>query len=433
MSSSKDLINRRNKVVSKGVGLISNFTTVSGKGALLKDLEGNEYIDFTSGIGVTALGHCPDEIVNAIKEQADKLLHACIMVSTYEPFVELCENLVELFPHGENTKVMLTNTGAESVENAIKIARQYTKKQGIICYSGGFHGRSYMAMSLTSKVSYKENCAPFNSEIYRLQFPSYYHYNDGLKYDDFIKREINKLNNFFNEYVSPNNVAAIIIELVQGEGGFNVAPVEYVKELRKICDKNNIVLIFDEVQSGFCRTGKWAAYENYGVIPDISTWAKAMGSGLPIGAVIGKAEIMDSAITGTLGGTYIGNPLSCVSAIETIKYMKKNNLNEKAIKIGEKIKNKFENLKNKYSGIGDIRGLGAMMAVEFIKNDSEPDSTFVSNLLKACWDRNLLVINSGLHKNVVRFLVPLTIEDSLLEKGLNILEEEITKLYNSNQ
>jgi len=429
MTLNQDLISRRNKVVSKGVGLISNFTTLSGKGALLKDLESNEYIDFTSGIGVTALGHCPDEIVNAIKKQADRLLHACIMVSTYEPFVQLCELLVELFPHGSSTKVMLTNTGAESVENAIKIARQYTKKQAIVCYTGAFHGRTYMAMSLTSKISYKENCGPFNPEIYRLQFPSYYHYGDGLSYDNFIKREIDRLNNFFNEYVSPNNVAAIIIELIQGEGGFNVAPVEYVKELRKICDKNNIVLIFDEVQSGFCRTGKWAAYQHYDVVPDISTWAKAMGSGLPIGAVIGKQEIMDSAVTGTLGGTYIGNPLSCVSAIETIKYMKKNDLNQKAIKIGEKIRNCFENLKSKYTGIGDIRGLGAMIAVEFVKNNFEPDTNFVSNLLKECWNRNLLIINSGLHKNVVRFLVPLTIEEELLEKGLNIIKEEIIKLY----
>jgi 4-aminobutyrate aminotransferase/(S)-3-amino-2-methylpropionate transaminase len=429
MTLNQDLISRRNKVVSKGVGLISNFTTLSGKGALLKDLECNEYIDFTSGIGVTALGHCPDEIVNAIKKQADRLLHACIMVSTYEPFVQLCELLVELFPHGNSTKVMLTNTGAESVENAIKIARQYTKKQAIVCYTGAFHGRTYMAMSLTSKISYKENCGPFNPEIYRLQFPSYYHYGDGLSYDNFIKREIDRLNNFFNEYVSPNNVAAIIIELIQGEGGFNVAPVEYVKELRKICDKNNIVLIFDEVQSGFCRTGKWAAYQHYDVVPDISTWAKAMGSGLPIGAVIGKQEIMDSAVTGTLGGTYIGNPLSCVSAIETIKYMKKNDLNQKAIKIGEKIRNCFENLKSKYTGIGDIRGLGAMIAVEFVKNNFEPDTNFVSNLLKECWNRNLLIINSGLHKNVVRFLVPLTIEEELLEKGLNIIKEEIIKLY----
>ncbi|GIW23195.1 MAG: 4-aminobutyrate transaminase [Candidatus Sericytochromatia bacterium] len=429
MSLNENLINRRNKVVSRGIGLISNFTTLSGKGALLRDLEGNEYIDFTSGIGVTALGHCPEEIVSAIKNQADKLLHACIMVSTYEPYIELCETLVELFPHGNNTKVMLTNTGAESVENAIKIARQYTKKQAIICYSGAFHGRSYMAMSLTSKVSYKENCSPFNSEIYRLQFPSYYHYNDGLSYSDFIKREINRLNNFFNEYVSPNNVAAIIIELIQGEGGFNVAPIEYVQELRNICDKYNILLIFDEVQSGFCRTGKWAAYQHYNVIPDISTWAKALGSGLPIGAVIGKQEIMDSAITGTLGGTYIGNPLSCVSAIETIKYMKKNNINQKALEIGEKIKSNFEPLKKKYSGIGDIRGLGAMMAIEFVKNNSEPDSEFVSTLLKSCWKRNLLVINSGLHKNVLRFLIPLTIENELLEKGLNIIKEEIINLY----
>jgi 4-aminobutyrate aminotransferase/(S)-3-amino-2-methylpropionate transaminase len=351
-------------------------------------------------------------------------------ISTYEPYLELCEKLAILFPHGEKTKVMLTNTGAESVENAIKIVRQSTKRSGILCFTEAFHGRTMMAMTLTSKINYKINCGPFAPEVYRLSYPNYYHDGNGMTEDDFAEQELQKLRDAMHTVVDPNNVAAIIIELVQGEGGFNIAPKPYVKGLRKFCDEFGVLLIFDEVQSGFCRTGKWAAYEHYGVTPDISTWAKSMGSGMPIGAVIGREEVMDAAAPGTIGGTYPGNPVCCAAALATIRYMEEINLNKRAIEISKIVKERFEKLKQQCTAIGDVRGLGAMQAIEFVKqnNPSLPDHETVTLLTKACLKRGLILLSAGTNKNVIRLLSPLVISDELLNKGLDIIEEELLKI-----
>ncbi|MEO6638314.1 MAG: aminotransferase class III-fold pyridoxal phosphate-dependent enzyme, partial [Ginsengibacter sp.] len=273
------LLNRRKAVVADGVGIFCQTSIVNAKEGVIKDADGNQLIDFAGGIGVVNAGHCPEPVVKAIQEQAEKFLHSCFHVSTYEVYVELCEKLADIFPHGDSTKVMLTNTGAEAVENAIKIARQATKRSAVICFTEAFHGRSMMAMTLTSKINYKTNCGPFAPEVYRLPFPDYYHHGNGLTKDEYIDQELQRLENATHSIVAAENIAAIIIELVQGEGGFNVTPKRYVEGLRKFCDKYGIVLIFDEVQSGFCRTGKWAAYQHYEVTPDISTWAKSMGSG----------------------------------------------------------------------------------------------------------------------------------------------------------
>lgn len=404
-------------------------TATHASGGIITDADGNELIDFGGGIGVLNAGHCPPEVVSAIQLQAEKLIHASFHISTYEPYVALCEKLIELFPHGEKTKVMLTNTGAESVENAIKIARQATGRPGIICFNDAFHGRSLMAMTLTSKINYKINCGPFAPEVYRLPFPNYYHNNDGLSEDDFINRELLRLEEATHTLVNPQEVAAVIIEIVQGEGGFNIVPKKYLQGLRKFCTTHGIMLIIDKVQSGFCRTGKWAAYQHYAITPDISTWAKSLGSGMPIGAVIGKQEVMDAALPGTIGGTYLGNPICCAAALATIDIMEKQDLNKRAEEISKIVLDKFNALKKQCNAIGDIRSLGAMQAIEFVKNNdpAQPDAELVAKLSDACLQNGLIILSAGTGKNVIRILSPLVISNENLQKGLQIIETELLK------
>lgn len=424
------LIERRKRVVAQGVSVFVASSAVAAHGATIIDADGNELIDFGGGIGVVNAGHCPPPVVKAIQEQASQLLHAGFNISTYEPYLELSEKLVSLFPHGDSTKVMLTNTGAEAVENAIKIARQATKRSAVLCFSDAFHGRSMMAMTLTSKISYKTYCGPFAPEVYRLPFPNYYHDARGMSENDFAEQELQRLHDATHTLVDPNSVAAIIIELVQGEGGFNIAPKRYVEGLREFCDEFGIMLIFDEVQSGFCRTGKWAAYQHFTVTPDISTWAKSMGSGMPIGAVIGKSEVMDAAAVGTIGGTYPGNPVCCAAAIATIKYMEEIDLNSKANEVSKIVSERLLKLKEKFSVIGDVRGLGAMQAMEFVENNdpSLPDADTVALLTKACLKRGLILLSAGTNKNVIRILSPLVITRQKLMQGLDIIEKELQQI-----
>ncbi len=434
MTKSEKLLARRNAIVPEGMGMFSPATIESAKGAIIKDIDGKEYIDFAGGIGVLNAGHCPKPVVDAIVKQARQLIHACFPVAMYEQYVELCEQLAKLFPHarlpdrqGKFTKVMLTNSGVEAVENAIKIARQATGKQGIICFTGGFHGRTLLGMTLTSKTGYKIGCGPFAPEVYRIPFPDYYKHNDGLKMSEFVQRELNAFESYLHNIVDVSNVAAIIMELVQGEGGFVVAPKEYVQGLYNICKAKGILFIVDEVQTGFGRTGKWSAYEHYDIVPDISTWAKSMGSGMPIGAVIGRAEVMDKTTKGTLGGTYPGNPVACAASIATLEYMKKIDINNKGEKVGKIVMNFFKKLQRECSSIGDVRGLGAMVAFELVKDKSpnKPDSDLCKALINACAAKGLLIISAGTSGNVVRVLSPLVISHSLLIKGLNILREEL--------
>jgi len=430
---SQELLDRRKNIVANGVGVFNTATVSSAKGAIIIDVDGNELIDFAGGIGVVNAGHCPDEVVQAIQEQAAKYIHTSFNVVTYEPYIELCETLCEILPHGDQTKAMLVSTGAEAVENAIKIARQATGRQAVLCYTDAYHGRTMMAMTLTSKINYKTNCGPFAPEVYRLPFPNFYRYGAGDSLDEFVAWELKRLHESEKNLVDPANVAAIIIEPVQGEGGFNPVPKKYFEGLRTYCDKYGIMLIADEVQSGFGRTGNWASWQNYNVTPDISCYAKSMGSGLPIAAVVGKAEIMDAAAPGTIGGTYIGSPICCAAALATIKLMKKLDINKLAMKVGDKISNRFKSLQKKYSEIGDVRGAGAMIAIEFvIDNDPrQPNAELCGAVVNTCADRGLILVSAGTFKNVIRILSPLVISDEVLNKGLDILEavilEEINK------
>jgi len=429
-SNSEALLARRKNAVANGVGVFNTATVQSAKDATIIDVDGNELIDFTGGIGVANAGHCPQPVVDAIIDQAQKFIHTSFNVVTYEPYIALCEKLNSLFPHGGKAKTMLVSTGAEAVENAIKIAKQATGRSAVICYSGAFHGRTMMAMTLTSKTAYSIGCGPFAPEVYRIDYPNFYKKGEGKTEEEFVAQELRRLEKFFITNVQHEDVAAIILELVQGEGGFTVAPKAYVKGLREICDKYGIMLIFDEVQTGFGRTAAWGAMDHYDVQPDISTWAKSMGSGMPIGAVIGKQEVMDAAAPGTIGGTYIGNPIACAASLATIKYMEDINLNEKAQKVGDIIRSRFEALKAKHFQIGEVRGLGAMIAMEFVKDNdpSQPDYELCSKLVNACADRGLIVISAGVHKSVLRTLCPLVISEELLNKGLDIIAEELAKL-----
>lgn len=429
LTKSQELLNRRKNVVANGVGVFNTATVKKAKGAIITDVDGRELIDFAGGIGVVNAGHCPEPVVAAIREQAGKYLHTSFNVVTYEPYIELCEELAEILPHGEKTKVMLVSTGAEAVENAIKIARQATKKPAVLCFTGAYHGRTMMAMTLTSKVSYKYDCGPFAPEVYRLPFPNFYRYHGQRNMDEFIDDELKRLHESALNLVDVKSVAAVILEPIQGEGGFNPIPKRYLEGLRAFCDTHGIMLIMDEVQSGFCRTGHWASWQYYGVQPDISTYAKSMGSGLPIAAVVGKADIMDAAAPGSIGGTYIGSPICCVAASATIKFMKDINLNARAVEVGNIISTRLNKLMKDCPEIGDVRGIGAMIGIEFVKNNdpTQPNMDVCSEIVKGCAENGLIVLSAGTYKNVIRILSPLVITNEQLNQGLSILENEIKK------
>ncbi|HVM89016.1 MAG TPA: aspartate aminotransferase family protein [Puia sp.] len=429
---SDEILERRKQFVPNAIGIFNPSTAVSAYDSIIVDADGNEMIDFAGGIGVVNAGHCPQPVVDAITNQAAAMIHCSFNVATYDLYMQLAEKLSTLLPHGEHTKVMLTNSGAESIENAIKIARQATGRQAVICYSSAFHGRTMMAMTLTSKVGYKLGCGPFAPEVYRIPFPDYYRYGNGLNLDEFSDIHLRELEDFFHTHVPAEQVAAIIIEPVQGEGGFNVAPKKYLQGLRNICTKYGILLILDEVQSGFGRTGRWAAYQHYNIVPDISTWAKSMGSGMPIGAVIGKAHIMDACKPSTIGGTYPGNPVCCAASLATLKYMEDININALGEKVGAMVRDRFNEMKNKFSCIGDVRGLGAMMAFELVKNKDpfQPDTELCKKLISYCAENRLIVINAGVNGNVIRILSPLVIEEKLLTKGLDIIAKGLEVLGN---
>ncbi|HYV93102.1 MAG TPA: aspartate aminotransferase family protein [Chitinophagales bacterium] len=426
-----EIFERRKRLVPNALTIIHPSTVSEAKGAIITDADGNPLIDFAGGIGVLNAGHCPPKVVKAIQEQAAKFIHTCFGVSAYEIYLDLAEKLIGLFPHGEATKVMLTNSGAESVENAIKIARQATGRPAIICYTGAFHGRTLMATTLTSKVGYKMGVGPFAPEVYRAEFPDYAHDANGRSEDEFADHHLKKLNEFFHYYVPEKNVAAIIIECVQGEGGFNVVPKKYLQGLRKVCDENGIMLVIDEVQTGFCRTGKWAAHHNFDITTDISTYAKSMASGMPIGAVIGKQSVMDGINPGTIGGTFLGNPVCCAAAVATIDYMTEIDLNEKGKRVGEIVRSRFEELKKKFpQHITDVRGLGAMMAFE-LSHDGEiqkPNEELAKKLIQRCYENGLIIISAGVNANIIRVLSPLVIEEEDLMRGLYIIEDSLKEL-----
>lgn len=427
MTPTEALLQRRASVVARGVPMATRIAIDRGEGGVLVDLEGRELLDWSSGIGVTTLGHADPHVVQAIAEQAGRLQHVCMHIATYEGYVAVCEVMARLVPHGEHTKALLLNSGAEAVENAVKIARQATGRQAVMAYTGAFHGRTLLGMSLTSKVGYKRGCGPFATGIHRLPYPGPCRAEDP---DDVAERELRRLRRALQDTVAPEDLAAILIEPVLGEGGFIPAPVAYLQGLRALCDEHGILLIFDEVQSGLCRTGGWAAHQVLGVSPDLSTWAKALGGGLPLAAVLGRAEVVDAALPGTLGGTFGGNPVACAAALATLARMEELNLCERAVALGKRLRERFEGLRARHREVVDVRGLGAMMGLElgWEGDPLRPATSATTRIRSLCEEAGLLLLSAGIDGNVLRALPPLIASDEQLDRALDILDSAFAQV-----
>jgi len=429
---SKELLQQRNEYVPPGVYLVQPVTIVKSKGALVEDIDGNTLIDFTSGIGVTSLGHCQEEIVATISGQAKKLIHSCIHVANYKPYIDLAKKLCEITPGNHKKRALMLNSGSEAVENAIKIVRQSTGRPNIISFENSFHGRTYMAMTLTGKWDpYKVGLGPFVPGVYFTPFPYAYRCPWGTKdKEECGKAAIHHLEkHVFKTQVDPSTVGAVITETIQGEGGFIDPPKNFYPMLRELCDDHGIKLIVDEVQTGFGRTGKMFAIEHYGVVPDVMTMAKAIASGLPLSAVVASEELTANIYPGSLGGTYGGNPIACATALKVIEIMEREKIPQRAARLGERLRARLLEWQESHPQIGDVRGLGPMLAMEFVKDPEtkEPDPETSSAIMKEALTHGLLTLKAGLYNNAIRLHPPLTIEDDILEKGLEILEAAIAK------
>lgn len=424
MSTNASLQDRKNKVFAGGQGNLAPVYVERAKNAEMWDVEGNRYIDFAAGIAVLNTGHCHPKVIDAVKNQVENLTHTCITVTPYEPAVELAEKLVEIAPISGDKKAIFVTTGAEAVENCVKIARAHTGRPGIIAFNGGFHGRTNMTMALTGKVvPYKAQFGPFPAGVYHAPYPNELH---GVSIEDSLKA----LKMLFTCDIEASQVAAIIIEPVQGEGGFYQAPAAFLQELRKICDEHGIMLIADEIQNGFGRTGKMFAIEHAGVEPDLMTMAKGIAGGFPLSAVVGKAAVMDSSPAGGLGGTYAGSPVACAAALAVLDVIKEENLVARAAAIGEQMNQRLSALKEEHSQIiGNVRNAGAMVAMELIQNGDidQPNPELTKALVAAAPKHGLILLSCGIRANVIRFLPALTMSDEVLNEGLDILAKMIAE------
>lgn len=425
---SQEIVARREAAVPNGLYKAHPIAIESAQGALVTDVDGNTYIDFVGGIGVMNAGHTMPGIVDAITEQSKKLIHFSALVGTYESYVELCERLNEAVPISGHCKTILANSGAEAVENAIKIAKVATGRQAIIAFEGGYHGRTLLTLSLTSKTTFKKNLGPFVPEVYRAPYP--YEYQCRMCTQQCSGACTDQLEKMLLTHIDANAVAAIIIEPVQGEGGFIPVPKTYMQRLRALCDKYGIVLIADEVQCGFGRTGTLFAMEQMGVEPDIIVSAKSIAAGMPLAAVTGRAHLMDSVHIGGIGGTYGGNPVACAAAIEVLNQFQDGDLLERSAAIGAQIRTRGAKWHQEFARIGDVRGLGSMIAIEFVKDRTtrEPDADAVAKVSNYCLQRGVITMRAGLYTNCIRLLMPLVITDEQLHEGLDVLEEAIRSL-----
>lgn len=428
---SRAVLTRRAAATPAGLGRATEVVVERAEGALVHDVDGNTLIDFVGGIGALAVGHCPPSVVEAMRAEAERLLHVCSLVATHESYVRLCELLNEITPGTFVKKTLLANSGAEAVENAVKAARAYTHRPGVICFEGGYHGRTLMALSLTSKYSlFKKGMGPFASEIVRLPMPNPYRAPAGMSADTAVNWGIQQLELAFTAQVDPSEVAAMIIEPVQGEGGFVPVPPRFLRRIRELCDQHGIVMIADEVQCGFARTGKLFALEHYGIAADIIVTAKSLGAGMPVAATTGKAEIMDATHPGGMGGTYGGNPVTCAAAIAAIEMMRQPAFLARAEQIGAVLRETLEGWQRRHPLIGDVRGLGSMMLIELVKDRTAktpaPDETLA--IVKAAARRGVIAMRAGLFANGIRFLPPLVITDDQLREGLDALEHAISEV-----
>ena len=416
------LMARRREAIPRGVGQSHEVFISRGKNSEVWDVEGKRYVDFAGGIAVLNTGHCHPDIIAAVKNQLDHYTHTCFQVLAYEPYVELAERINALAPGNFAKKTIFLSTGAEAVENAIKIARAHTKRPGVIAFTSGYHGRTMLTLGLTGKVApYKLGFGPFPGDIFHAQFPDTLH---GVSIDESIA----SIETIFKNDIEASRVAAIIVEPVQGEGGFNIAPPEFMQRLRTLCDLHGILLIADEIQTGAGRTGTWFAVEQSGVAPDMITMAKSMAGGFPLSAVVGRAEVMDAPAPGGLGGTYAGNPLACAAALAVLDIFKKENLLERSRVLGERMTASLKVMASKNPCMADIRALGAMVAVEICKNGdlNQPDADLTKRVCAEATKRGLILLSCGTNGNVIRILVPLTVSDAVLDEGLAIIDASLT-------
>jgi len=426
MTSNAEWQARRISAIPRGVSNSLPIFTERASNAELWDVEGKRYIDFASGIAVLNTGHVHPRVKEALTRQIDRFTHTCFQVTSYDSYVELAERLNTIAPGPTPKKTIFLTTGAEAVENAIKIARYHTQRSAVIAFSAGFHGRTLACISLTGKVQpYKAGFGPMLPEIFHLPYPMAYH---GVT----VEHALDALTHLFKASVDPERVAAIIIEPVLGEGGFYAAPPELLRKLRAVCDQYGILLIADEIQCGIARTGKMFAIEHAGVEPDLMTVAKSVAGGVPLSAVVGKAHIMDSPAPGGLGGTYAGSPLACAAGLAVLDVIRDERLVERAQHLGNIMTTHLRDLQERFPAIGEVRGIGSMVAIELVKNRSadQPDADLARALVQAAGRLGLVILSCGMYGNVIRFLAPLTIPEALLQEGFTLLERalvEVTK------
>jgi len=429
---SREIVARREAATPPGIAKLTPIAVEQAKGSVVLDVDGNHLIDLAGGIGVLAVGHCPPGVVGALSEQAGRLVHMCAIVATYEPFVEVSERLNEIAPGDFAKKTLLTSTGAEAVEAAVGLARYYTGRQGIVTFEGGYHGRSSLTMAMTSKFAlFKKGFGPYAPEVYRFPFPDLYRRPRTFSEEEWIDWHLEKLDECFISVVDPGHVAAVVVEPVQGEGGFRAAPDAWLQRLREICDEHGIVFVADEVQCGMGRTGRLFAVEHSGVVPDVVTTAKSLAAGMPLGAVTGRAEIMDAAHPGGLGGTYAGNPLACVAALEALDTITQPEFLARAREVGARIRARLEKIQAEHSElIGDVRGLGPMLAMEVIDDPEsrKPSIEATAAINAATLQRGVITIRAGLYSNCVRFLPALDISDAEIDEAMDAVADAVREV-----
>ena len=423
--NSRALVRRRAAAVSAGAAYLTELGIATGEGSVVVDLDGNHLLDFAGGIGVLGTGHCPPEVTAAIQRQSAELIHMCAIVASYEPLVDLAELLNATAPGEAPHKTLLMNSGAEAVESAVKLARAHTGRAGLLVFEGAYHGRTNLTMSMTSKYGlFKKGFGPFAPEIYRIPFPNVLRRPPGMSPHQFVQWSISRLEDSLVSQVDPSALAAVVIEPVQGEGGFIPAPAPYLEAIRRLCDRHGVVMIADEVQAGMGRTGRLFSIDHSGVVPDLVVTAKALGSGMPISAVVGRADILDAPHPGGMGGTYSANPVAAVAAIATIRTITAPGFLDRAAAMGDRLRDGLERLAEHYDCVAEVRGLGAMLAVELVKDTNlTPDPDLTQTVTNEAVARGLIVIRAGLYSNCVRFLPPLTTSDEQIDEALGVLGE----------
>ncbi len=425
------MIERRAAATPKAIGCPYPVVIKRGEGAMIEDVDGNKFLDWIGGVGVLNIGYSQPEVVEAVKAQADNYFHGMFNTVTHEGYVALAEKLCEIAPvKGAHKKAFFANSGAEADENAVKVAKAYTGRPNIIVFSGAFHGRTLLTMSMTSKKAYAVGMGPFPDGIYRAQFPYYYRNPEGLPQEAAVDYYMKSIRDVFEQCAPANTIAAIVVEPLQGEGGFIPTPIEWVRAVRQVCDRNGILLVADEVQSGFCRTGRMFATEYWkeaGIQPDIISTAKSIAGGVPLSAIIASAEIMDAPAPGTIGGTFCGNALACAAALKVIEVMERDHLADRSLEIGRTVMARYTAMLEKYECVGDVRGLGGMVGIEFVtdKASKTPDAALTAAIIQECARNGLMVESAGTYSNVIRFLAPLVMTDEQLACGLDILERAI--------